>query len=309
MQQDSLLEKFYDVFDASNDFLYEKTKKNYFELILMTADNILAGEVVQDLEAEDIVKLNEIYKPLEDIDFPVNDILKALQAIILKGFKETNTKNGGTTPDTLGMFIAYLISKVQPKAKKLNILDPLVGTGNLLLTVGNSLEAEVNLFGADHNELMVKICKMCADLIHQEVEIYLQDTFNLTIGGMDDIIFDLPNLFDDSRKTYFPFDTILHYVNLLKDDGFMIAIIPNDFFSHDKDQVFKKELIKSMSIVGMIELPNQMFVANPKSILILQKKKIERKSMLVKLPSFTDVRQLNTSLMEIETWFENNMKE
>lgn len=306
MQDNNLLEKFYDVFDDSCYFLYEKTKKNYFELILMTAENIMACEVKQDLEPEDVKKLEEIYSRLEDIEFPVNIVLKAMQAQILKGFKETRVKNGGTTPDTLGMFMAYLISKLQPKAQTLNILDPLVGTGNLLLTVSNSLECQTNLFGADHNELMVRICKMCADLVNQNVEIYLQDTFNLTLKNMDDIIFDLPNVYENDKE-YFPYKAILHYINLLKEDGFMLGIIPNDFFEYDKDQSFKKELISKMSIVGLIELPQQMFVSNPKSILILQKKIVERKSMLVKLPSFTDIRQLNNSLLEIEAWFEKNM--
>lgn len=307
MQEDSLLEKFYDVFDASNDFLYEKTKQNYFELILMTADNILNGEVMQDLDTADIEQLNKIYYPLKEVDFPINDILKALQAMILKGFKETNNKNGSTTPDTLGLFMAYLISKLKPKAIELNILDPLVGTGNLLLTIGNSLEASCNLFGVDHDSLMIKVCKMCADLIQQPIELYLQNTFNISLRNMDIIVFDLPNFYAETEKTYFPYDVINHYSSLIKEEGFILAIIPNDFFSHDKDQSFKRELIKTMSIVGLIELPQQMFIANPKSILILQNKIVERKSMLVKLPSFTDVRQLNQTLLEIETWFEKNM--
>lgn len=307
MQSDNLLEKFSDVLDASNDFLYEKTKKNYFELILMTADNILSGEVKQDLENKDIEKLNEIYKPLMGVDFPVDVVLKALQYIILKGFKETNMKNGETTPDTLGMFIAYLITKLQPKAKHLNILDPLAGCGNLLLNVSNALEnKELNLFACDHNETMVKLLKMCSDMIQRDVEIYFEDTFNLHLKNMDNIIFDLPNVYQEDKE-YFPFKAILHYVDLLNDDGFIIGIIPNDFFAHDKDQSFKKELIKKMSIVGLIELPQQMFKLNPKSILILQKKNVERKCMLVKLPSFTDIRALSNSLAEIETWFEKNM--
>ena len=44
------LELFYDVLDESNNFLYEIFHKPYFELLEMTVRNILAGEVVCDID-------------------------------------------------------------------------------------------------------------------------------------------------------------------------------------------------------------------------------------------------------------------
>ena len=74
------LELFYDVFEESNNFLYEIFHKPYFELIEMTAENILAGEVLTDFEnKEDEEKLQEIYDKLENVDFSVEDVRKALQ--------------------------------------------------------------------------------------------------------------------------------------------------------------------------------------------------------------------------------------
>lgn len=43
------------------------------------------------------------------------------------------------TPDTIGLFISYLVNKFMADKKELTILDPALGTGNLLFTVLNQL--------------------------------------------------------------------------------------------------------------------------------------------------------------------------
>ena len=115
------LELFYDCLEESNNLLYELYHKPYFDLIEMTVNNILAGEVLNDLdEKKDINKLKKIYNKIKNIDFSVEDVRKAMQAIILRGFKEMRIPNGNTTPDTLGIFICYLLTKVK-KNKGINL--------------------------------------------------------------------------------------------------------------------------------------------------------------------------------------------
>ena len=81
------LELFFDCLDESNNLLYEIFHKPYFELLEMTVKNILASEVLSDVDDENIEKLKKIYDRLENIDFSVEDVRKAMQAIILRGFK------------------------------------------------------------------------------------------------------------------------------------------------------------------------------------------------------------------------------
>ena len=300
------LELFYDCVDQSNDILYEAFHKSYFDLIEMTVQNILAGEVVCDCDEETKNKLNQIYDQLVGVDFTVEDVRKAMQAIFLKGFKEMRILNGNTTPDTLGIFIAYLITKLNAN-KKITILDPLCGTGNLLHTVINHLDKECTSFACDHDVWMTKLTKMVSDLLGIPVELYLQDTRNLSLKDMDCILFDMPNVILEEKKSYFPYEAILHYKEMLKPDGAMIAILGSDFFNYVKNQEFKKQLLQDCSIIGLIELPDSMFVAKPKIILVIQKCMLDKKNcFMVKLPSFTDVKEFNKSLMEIEAWFENN---
>ena len=86
------------------NYLYEKFHKPYFELIEMTVNNILAGEILTDFEnPEDAEPLQKIYDTIKDIDFSVEDVRKAMQAIVLRGFKEMKITNGNTTPDTIGI--------------------------------------------------------------------------------------------------------------------------------------------------------------------------------------------------------------
>lgn len=303
------VELFYDCIDDSNNLLYEVFHKNYFELIEMTVNNILASDVICDCDEDTTIKLNKIYDRIADVDFTVEDVRKAMQAIILKGFKEMRIPNGNTTPDTIGIFMAYLITKLNEE-KEISILDPLCGTGNLLHTIINHLDKKCIAFACDHDLWMTKLTTMVSNLLDIHVEVFLQDTFNLKKNNLDFIVFDMPNIQKEKDKEYFPYKAILHYSKMLKDGGSMIGMLPNDFFDYDKDQNFKKELLKECSIIGLVELPDSMFVSKPKIILVIQKKVIEDKKncFMVKLPNFTDVKEFNNSLMEIEMWFEKNKK-
>lgn len=301
------LELFYDVFDESCDFLYDKLHLKYLDLIILTANNILAGEVLNDLEDEDIKKLNKIYAKLTDVDFNVEEIRKAMQAQILKGIKEMNFQNGLTTPDSIGLLMAYLISRLS-KAKSLNICDPLIGSGNMLYTISNHLTANLNLFGCDHNEYMIKIAKVFADLLETNIELHLEDTLNLKIYNLDFIVFDMPNVIKD-KDDYLPYKWVLHYNELIKDDGYIIGLINNDFFDYDNNKRFKEELLKTSSIVCLIELPDNMFVSKPKSIIVINKKIWDKKKMfMTKLPSLSDVKAFNSELVKLEQWFNENIK-
>lgn len=301
------LELFYDCLDESNNFLYEVFHKPYFELIEMTVKNILAGEVVTEFEDESKAEeLKKIYDKIKDVDFSVEDVRKAMQSIVLRGLKEMKIPNGNTTPDTLGILAAYLITKIH-KGKEISIYDPLCGTGNLLFTVNNYLDKDCKLYACDVDYWMTKLTALTADLLSSDIEVFYQDTRSLALSNMDAIVFDMPHQ-EVVDGTYLPYDLILHFAEELKDDGALIGIVENDFFDYDSNQEFKKNLFKTMSILGVIELPDSMFNAGkPKLILVLQKKLLkDAKCFMVKLPNFEDIKDFNEALIDIEAWFKKN---
>lgn len=302
------LEVFYDVFDESCSFLYDRLHKNYFELFLMTANNILAGEVLNnDLSDEDTKELSHIYSRLEDVEFNVEEIRKAIQAQILKAIKEMNFLNGLTTPDSIGLLMAYFISRLN-KSKELNICEPLIGSGNMLYTIANHLTANLNLYGCDHNEYMIRIAKVFADMLDLKVDLHLEDTLNLNLCNMDFVVFDMPNIIKNKEESYLPYKWLLHYNLMLKENGYIIGLVNNDFFNYDHDKSFKKELLKTSSIIALIELPDNMFKTLPKSIIIINKKIWDKKKFLItKIKSLSDVKEFNQELLKMESWFKENI--
>ena len=152
---------------------------------------------------------------------------------------------------------------------------------------------------------------MTADLLSHPVEIYLNDTMNLNLYGMDLIAYDMPKSeAPEKDKEYFPYKAMLKYVEMLNPDGVLLGIVENDFFDYDKNKAFKEELLKTSSIVGIVELPDSMFtLVKPKIILVIQKRVVkDRRCFMVKLPSVTDIKLFNDSLRQIEAWFNENYK-
>jgi site-specific DNA-methyltransferase (adenine-specific) len=88
----------------------------------------------------------------------MSQIRKAFQLAILKGQKDIPHPNRQMTPDTIGLFIGYLVNKFMERKKGLTLFDPAVGTGNLLLAVLNQLAEEAEkAFGSEIDDVLIKL--------------------------------------------------------------------------------------------------------------------------------------------------------
>ena len=313
MNETPNLELFYDVLDESINKLYEVKKQSFLKLLIESGRNIIAQDVLnKEVTPEQKEELLNIYHKLDDVDFNVEEIRKAFQLMVLRAFNEANLTPGDITPDTLGIFISYLINKLKGKVDKLKILDPLVGSGNLLYSVSNHLDCDLHLFGIDSSKDLCDIASIQGDLLNYEIEIFCQDTLNNSFSDIDIVVADIVgyNVKAFEKEYYFPYLCVLQHMASLKEDGYFIGIVPNDFFEHDEDGFFKENIINHGSVLGVLELPVNMFKANPKSIVIFTKKPLEsKKCLLVELPSFSDPASLNNALIKIEDWFLINKKE
>ena len=312
MNETSNFELFYDVLDESITKLYEIKKDRFLNLLVATGKNIVSNDVLQvEATQEQREELLKIYEKLSDIDFNVDEIRRAFQIMVLRALREENLKTGDITPDTIGFFIGYLINKLIPNAKKLNVLDPVVGSGNLLYSVANHLDCELHLFGIDVIKELLDIASILGDLLNYDVEMFCQDTLDHPFSGMDIVVADLPDYkVSELEDKYFPYLCVLQHLSSLKENGYFIGIVPNDFFEHDDDNFFKANLKKYGSVLGVLELPKNMFKSNPKSIIIFSRESLpSKKCLLVELPSFSDAGALNKALLQIEQWFEINKKE
>lgn len=299
----------FDIIQASCEILHNETKLKYLDGIVATCENIVSNEIKQRVSDEGEEELLKLYSSLDGVELNSEEIRKAVQLQLLKAFKEQKIGNGEMTPDTIGLLIGYLIDKFYSAVDKVRIFDPVIGTGNLLTSVANYIKSDFELTGIDNNEYMVGLAKANCNLQGHDIDLYFQDTLLGTFEGMDIVVLDPEqySCIEEDGLSYFPYLAIKRHMKSLKEDGFMFAVIPNDFFLGEESQVMRKFLHQTAHTVGVLELPKTMFTGNPKSILILRKKGKEEKfsdSLIATLPSFTDLEGINQSLIRIDMWFE-----
>lgn len=299
------IEAFYDYFDEIAEILFNSYQKSYLEAMNEAFNFLLDDSLEDNYSDEDIAEFYKKKEKIIQIEFSGEDVRKAVQIGLLKGYKHTYSSNALITPDTIGIFMSYLVKKLYANKVLETVLDPLIGTGNLVYTIGNHIDQKIKVFGVDNDIIKCNLARNLGDLINTENEIFFQDTLKYYDNGFDLIVMDMPIL--EQKEPYLPYQVINHHLVSLKDDGYLLAVIDNDFFEQVGSDVFRKEISEVGHIFGLIKLPDSMFKANPKSILIIRKKgekEIEIKDfLLVDLPSFNDMENFNNTVNQIDLWF------
>ncbi len=300
------IEKFYDYFDSIANLLYSNYKLGYLEGMNEAFNFLLDDEFEGEYSLEDMAILKETKQSINDVTFEREEIRKGVQLGLLKGYKHQYSSNELLTPDTIGIFIGYLIEKLYKDEDLKTIIDPLMGTGNLVFTILNHLNKKTKIFGLDNDLLKCKISRNVSDLLEYDNEMFYQDTLTYFDQGFDLVVTDLPVSEDDNE--YFPYKVINHHLDSLKDGKYLFAIIENDFFEKKDSKIFKEEIDKKAYIFGLIKLSESLFKNNPKSILILRKfgESIQKpvNFLLIDLPSFNDLDNLDKTISQIDLWFE-----
>jgi len=131
-----------------------------------------------------------------------------------------------------------------------------VGTASMLTAVANMVHHQGDIVAMDSNLDQIQIARVFTDLTGYDVDFILEDCLTSNVQGFDCIIADVPvYVYDDD---YFPHRLIAHFVSKIEPLGVMVAVIPNDFF--DVESTYKDEILQHASLVGLIQLPADMFV-------------------------------------------------
>jgi len=297
------IELFYDYYDQVADFLYHNYNKSYIEGMNEAFNLLLDDKVDGTYKQEDMDTLRGLKKVLIDLEFEKEEIRKSVQLGMLKGYKHTFSSNALITPDSIGIFIGYLVKKLTYERALKTIFDPVVGSGNLLYTVANQLDGEYRMIGCDNDIIKCNLARNLGDLLDYENEIFYQNTLEFYQQGFDLIVADLP-LHEDGP--YLPYQMINHHLDSLVSGGFFFVLIENDFFEQIGNEIFKEEVNSKAQIFGLIKLSETLFTQKPKSILILRKKgkdvKVMKEFLLVDLPSFNDIDGMNITIDRINEW-------
>jgi site-specific DNA-methyltransferase (adenine-specific) len=323
----SPVEQLYTLFNETSMALQEELDCTFLEALAETGENLFHGSIIQEELSELTVKrLKKQYEEINLDQYSKEDIRKAYQLVILKGMKENVQPNHQMTPDSVGMLVGYLVEKFV-KQPSFRLLDPAVGTGNLLTTVLNQqLHKKIESIGIEIDDILIKLAYISSNLQQHPVQLFNQDSLlPLFIDAVDAVISDLPVGYYPNDVTSASFElkakeghTYSHHLFIeqsirhTKPEGYLFFIIPNGLFESEQAPELHEFLKKNSNIQGILQLPLSMFKDKnaAKSILILQKKGNEiqapKQVLLAQLPTISNAVEMDRILRKIDEWIKEN---
>lgn len=320
------VETLFSIFDSSAVVLRKELDVTYLEALVETGDNLFEGAILQEeLSEAAIERLNREYSTFNEETYKGEEIRKAFQLAILKGMKEGVQANHEMTPDAVGMFMSYLFHKFMQGQNEITVLDPAIGTGNLMTTVFNSAQENITMsgFGVEVDEVLIKLALVNANLQKHAIEFFHQDGLApLYIDPVDAVISDLPigyypneigaseyKLKADEGMSYAHHLFIEQSVKHTKEGGYLFFLVPNFIFESDQAPKLHAFIKETCFIQGLLQLPVSMFKneKNAKSIFVLQKKDpsvtMPKQALLVELPKFSNMKAMEDIMDQLNTWF------
>lgn len=320
------VETLFSIFDSSAVVLRKELDVTYLEALVETGDNLFEGAILQEeLSESAIERLNREYSTFNEETYKGEEIRKAFQLAILKGMKEGVQANHEMTPDAVGMFMSYLFHKFMQGQNEITVLDPAIGTGNLMTTVFNSAKEGLTMsgFGVEVDEVLIKLALVNANLQKHAIEFFHQDGLApLYIDPVDAVVSDLPvgyypneigaseyKLKADEGMSYAHHLFIEQSVKHMKEGGYLFFLVPNFIFESDQAPKLHAFIKETCFIQGLLQLPVSMFKneKNAKSIFVLQKKganvTMPKQALLVELPKFSNMKAMEDIMDQLNTWF------
>lgn len=320
------VETLFSIFDSSAVVLRKELDVTYLEALVETGDNLFEGAILQEeLSESAIERLNREYSTFNEETYKGEEIRKAFQLAILKGMKEGVQANHEMTPDAVGMFMSYLFHKFMQGQNEITVLDPAIGTGNLMTTVFNSAKEGLTMsgFGVEVDEVLIKLALVNANLQKHAIEFFHQDGLApLYIDPVDAVVSDLPigyypneigaseyKLKADEGMSYAHHLFIEQSVKHTKEGGYLFFLVPNFIFESEQAPKLHAFIKETCFIQGLLQLPVSMFKneKNAKSIFVLQKKgsnvTMPKQALLVELPKFSNMKAMKNIMDQLNTWF------
>lgn len=291
------MQSYFDKLDEANSLLKKALRVSNIETLAETLTNISDGKVYVENgvpDAETVQKLEAVYQSLKDLNLTPLQLKQAITVSIIKAQKEDKSEvNKLMTPDAIGLIaslIAYEVLNVQNK-KNVNIVDPTVGTGNLLIEFIEQLRMtdkfHINAAALDNDETLVALAKSFSEVMNINLDAYHQDSIaEWDITDIDMAVADLPVGYypiDDNAKkfktksdkghSYAHHLLIEQTMNNLNDDGIGIFIVPSQIFQTDQAKKLSEWMVSSVYLQAVLDLPATLFASKEaqKAIVVLQK--------------------------------------
>ncbi|WP_188206425.1 class I SAM-dependent methyltransferase [Alkalibacillus aidingensis] len=313
--------------DETTQLIEKKEETPYIEALIASSQLLFDQDLPEDLEPKYEQQLRNQINQITFEEFDPEVRRKAMQLVILKGMKGATQQHHYITPDTIGMFMGYLIQKFMEGTQQYRLFDPAVGSGNLLLTLLNHQKNfNIEAYGSEVDPTLIRLAFNNINLQEREVELFHQDSLKpILLEPVDVIASDLPVGFYPDDETASSYElkaeeghSFAHHlfieqsIKYTKDGGYLFFVVPSFLFESEQKDQLQAYLKQHAHIVGVLELPKSMFKNEKfsKSILVLQKQgaatQDPKNVMLAQLPSFKDVHAMNNIIKQIEQWFKND---
>ena len=316
-----VIEKLYDTIDEMAMLLVEHANLRYLDALVGACANVMAADVLQEVDTETEIKLFGLTKGLNEMAFNSEEVRKALQLSLLKGLKADRLPFGDMTPDGIAVLIGYLVEQFKSDVSHLKIADFVVGTGNLLTATLNGLKTPpASIYGVDVDYKVLELAKMMADMQDYDVQFYQQSsTKSMNVPPVDVVIGDLPSgdgeafVKEDSELGtagchYLPYLLVENHLDYLDEDGYGIFVIKNDFFSQEHAAKLHEVITKKASICMLLQLPESWFKSEEegKSLLVVRRRSLNNEALVVSLPDFNNRKKMQSTLTKVEDWIKLN---
>ncbi|WP_347552880.1 class I SAM-dependent methyltransferase [Pseudalkalibacillus hwajinpoensis] len=321
------VENLYKILDESTLVIQNKLEITYLEALVETGLNLFENTVLQEeLDTETVERLKKLYASCDLENVAKETIRKGMQLALLKGMKKGIQPHHAMTPDSVAHLIGYLVKKYKQvlQVEEMKILDPAVGTGNLLTSVLNQLEEDkVIAYGAEPDDLLLHLGFANANLQKHQVEFLHQDSVKpLYVSQVNTVVTDLPvgyypheeaaanyELKAEEGMSYVHHLLIEQSLNMTEKSGMLFFMIPNFLFGDDGAKKVRNLINERAVIHGIIQLPTSLFAneSQAKSILVVQKKGEHTlkpdQVMMAKMPSFSNREAMLNMMQQINGWF------
>lgn len=327
MQQTPVETLFY-MLDETATIIQESIHCSFLEALVETGENLFQETILQDELSEWTKKrLQKKYEAAALEMYTSEQIRQAWQLAMIKGMKETVQANHQMTPDSIGLIISYLVEKFLQNTNHFTMLDPAVGTGNLLMTMMHQLHrSDIQAYGVDVDDVLIKLAYTGANLQKKEVTLFCQDSLALLmIDPVDVIVCDLPigyypnqinaakyQLNRESGQAFAHHLLIEQSIKHTKPGGYLFFLIPNNLFHEDESKKLHDFLKQEVYIQGIMQLPKALFKneASGKTIFIIQKKqqglKPPKQVLLADLPKLSNKEAMMRIFAQIDVWLQEN---
>ncbi|MGC4376091.1 class I SAM-dependent methyltransferase [Fictibacillus sp. Mic-4] len=329
MNSFSKVEQLFTVLDKTTEKIKNDLDLTYLDALAESGENLVCNEISERLSPLVKQYVEQKYHSVQLDQLSREEIRKAFQLAVLKGMKEAIQPHHAMTPDSVGIFASYLAGKLVEERSELTVLDPAVGSGNLLTTVLNQLPMKKQQsYGVEIDDTLLRLASVICNLQKHYVEFYHQDSIRpLYVDPVDLVVSDLPVGYypdDDVAKSFAVHSekghTFAHHllieqsINYLKESGFGVLLIPNSLFTSEQAPLLQAFLKENAVILGVVQLPLSLFKqeSQAKSILLLQKNgpktKKPKQALLVELPSFSKKDALRGVMKQMDEWFQNDWR-